>query len=188
MSEAKEVLKRFIKGQQKWPMLTGTIKAVDGELCDVDPSDGGPTIFSVRIKPAVNNNEYGVIAYPKVKSPCVIGELDGDPNKYVLLQCEQIDHMLIKMAGGSSIELKAGGVVNINGDDHKGLVKVDDLRQDLAKVNAILQAIQTAFQSWVPVDGDSGVSLLKTMSSQFTGLQRPTYQTIESQKTKHGSA
>lgn len=188
MTDVKEVLKRFVKGQQRWPLITGKVKALDGELCDVDPSDGGPTIFSVRIKPAVNNAAFGVIAYPKVSSPCVIGELDGDPNKYVLLQCERIDHMLVKMDGGAVLELRAGGVVAINDDDYGGLVKVQELRQDLAKVNAILQAIQQTFANWIPTNGDSGVAALKASSNAFTALQRPDFQTIESQKTKHGSA
>lgn len=187
MSDAKEALKRLIKGEQRWPLITGKVSALDGdELCDVEPSDGGPTIYSVRIKPAVDNKAFGVIAYPKVGSPCVIGELDGDPNKYVLLQCEQIDHLLVKMEGGAVLELRAGGVVAINGDGYGGLVKVQELRQELNKVNAFLNGLRQALSTSATLPEDGGATYKAQIAAAISGLQLPTYNTIESQKTKHG--
>lgn len=188
MNNARKALKQFVQGMQRPPLLTGKVVAVDADTCDVDPSDGGPTIYMVRLKPAIGTSEVGTITWPKVGSTCVIAELDGDANKYLLVNCEQVDRVLVKMTGGATVEVKNNGTLELNGPQYGGLVKVQDLRQDLAKVNAILQAMQQVFTNWMPANGDSGVAALKAASNAFTGLQRPTYNTIESQKTQHGSA
>ncbi|MBS1944772.1 MAG: hypothetical protein JST98_06110 [Bacteroidetes bacterium] len=188
MNNARKALKQFVQGMQRPPLLTGKVIAVEADTCDVDPSDGGPTIYMVRLKPAIGTAQVGAITYPKVGSPCVIAELDGDANKYILVNCEQVDRLLVKLQGGATVEVKNDGTLELNGAQYGGLVKVQQLRQELAKVNAILQAVQQAFSSWMPANGDSGVAALKAASNAFTALQRPDYNTIESQKTKHGSA
>lgn len=186
MNNARKALKQFVKGLQRPPLLTGKVVSVDADTCDVEPSDGGPTIYMVRVKPAIGTAEVGTITWPKVGSTCVVGELDGDANKYMLVSCEQVDRVLVKLAGGATVEVKNNGTLELNGAQYGGMVKVAELRQDLAKVNSFLTTLRNAINS-APGAGD--VAPFKAaLTGALSPLQLPTYQTIESDKTKHGSA
>lgn len=186
MNNARKALKRFVTGLQRPPLLTGKVKAVSGDTCDVDPGDGGPTIYMVRLKPAIGTQEVGTITRPKVGSTCVIAELDGNANKYMLVSCEEVDRVLVKLAGGATVEVKNDGTLELNGAQYGGLVKVQELRQELAKVNTFLTTLRSAINS-APGGGD--VAPFKgALTAALASLQIPTYNTIESQTTKHGSA
>ena len=188
MNNARKALKQFVQGMQRPPLLTGKVVAVDADTCDVDPSDGGPTIYMVRLKPAIGTNEVGTITWPKVGSTCVIAELDGDANKYILVNCEQVDRVLVKLEGGATMEVKNDDTMELNGAQYGGLVKVQDLRQDLNKVNAFLEGLRQALATSATLPEDGGATYKAQITAAISGLQLPTYNTIESPKTKHGGA
>lgn len=186
MTDARKALKGFVKALQRPPLMTGKVVAVDADTCDVAPSDGGPTLYSVRLKPAMGTQEAGTITWPKVGSTCVVAELDGNANKYILVNCEQVDRVLVKLQGGATVEVRNNGTVELNGAQYGGLVKVQELRQELAKVNTFLTTLRSAISA-APGGGD--VAPFKgALSAALAPLQVPTYQTIESQKTKHGGS
>lgn len=188
MNNARKALKQFVQSMQRPPMLTGKVVAVDADTCGVDPGDGGPTIYMVRLKPAIGTQEVGTITWPKVGSTCVIAELDGDANKYILVNCEQVDRVLVKLQGGATVEVKNDGTLELNGSQYGGLVKVQDLLQELAKVNTFLNELRQALTSSPTLAEDGGATYKAAITTAISGLQLPTYNTIESQTTKHGSA
>lgn len=188
MTSARKALKEFVKGMQRPPLLTGKVVAVDGDTCDVDPSDGGPTLYSVRVKTAVGTSEVGTIVWPKVGSTCIVAELDGDANKYILVSCEQVDRVLVKLEGGATVEVKNDGTLELNGAQYGGLVKVEELRQGLSKVNAFLNGLRQALTSSPTLVEDGGATYKNAISLAISALQMPDWSQIESQKTKHGSA
>jgi len=186
MKDAKAALKQFVQRHISWQVITGKVIAVDDETCDIDPADGGTTFHKVRLKPAVNGDDLGTIIYPKVGSECTFVVCNGDANSAQLWNAEKVDRILWKIEGGAQIEVKNDGTLELNGDQYGGLVKQQELKDQLAKLNAFMQNVQQAFTSWVTVPNDGGAAL-KANSSQFTSLTRPDFSNIDSDKTKHGS-
>lgn len=187
MSGARKALKQFITGVQRPTMLTGKVVRTADETCDVEPSDGGPVLYNVRIKPAINNTAFGILPYPKVGSTCIVAELDGNANKYVLLQAEELERVLVK-TDKCAIEMKADGTITLNGDGLGGLVKVNELKQELIKVNNFLGALRQALSSAPTSPGDGGSTFKGAVTAAIASLQLPTYQAIENTKVKHGGA
>lgn len=186
MTQVGRALKQFVKDSLRWPVITGTVRAVNGDMCDVDPADGGPTLYDVRLKPAATDGQMGMIAYPMKGSNVVLLRLNGDDNAYAVAQVERIERMHVELAGGATLDLLPNGMLHINGDAHKGLVKVQELRQDLAKVNTFLETLRNALNT-APGGGDV-VPFKIALNAALAPLQLPTYATIESQTTKHGGA
>jgi hypothetical protein len=183
---AHKALRKFAKRMQTVQVITGSVKAVNGYLCDVEPSDGGPVIFDVRLKVASNAGEEGCYAIPRNGSRVRLVMLDGQDNAWAVTDVETIESWVLHLDGGATIEAKPNGAVAINGDQYGGLVKVEELRQELAKVNTFLTTLRQAIASAPVVGGDGGASMKAYIASQLGGLQIPTYNTIESTRTKHG--
>jgi hypothetical protein len=179
-------LRKLVKRQQTVPVISGTVTAVNGMLCDVQPSDGGAVIFDVRMKVASNEGDAGCYAVPMVGSRVLLVMLEGNVNAWALLQVETIDRWVLKLDTGAELVASQGGEVAINGDQYGGLVKVNELRTELQKVNTFLTALRTAISSAIPVPNDGGAALKIAITNAIAGQQLPTYSGIESTRTKHG--
>lgn len=173
---------------QRVPVITGTVQAVNGYLCDVLPSDGGAVLFDVRLKVASNDGEDGCYSIPHIGSQVRLVMLGGNSNAWAVTDVERIERWVLHLPGGATIEAGPTGVVAMNGEQFGGLVKVQELRADLAKVNAFLAALRTSFNSVIPSPGDGGGAIKAAVVSALNAVELPNYQTIESQMTRHGGA
>lgn len=181
-----KALRRLIDKRQVAQLITGTVVKVSGHACDVDPDDGGPTLFDVRLKVALNSVQTGFYAIPKNGSRVVLGVIDGDGNKMVVLGVETPEKLIAIADGDASVELLPGGIVKVNGDSYGGLVKVQELRSELQKVTTFLTTIRQAIAAAPVAPNDGGASFKASVSTALSSLQLPTYQQIESTKVKHG--
>jgi phage gp45-like len=166
--------------------MTGKVVAVNGTLCDVEPNDGGAVYFDVRLRVSVNDDEAGAYAVPMVGSQVVMLQLGASANSMCVVAVEDIKEWIVKANGGAELRLKPGGAISINGDQYGGLVKVQELRTDLTKVNTFLTTLREAIQSAPVAPGDGGAAFKAALMSAIAALQVPTYTNIESTKTKHG--
>lgn len=121
---------------------------------------------------------------PTIDSRCLIGIINNNANDTFLIECAECEEIEISDKTAFKWLLK-NGELTMNGNQFGGLVKATELKTELDKVNLILQAMQTAFQSWVPVPNDGGAALKALLTPVFTML-RPDYQTIQNNKIKHG--
>lgn len=181
-----KALKRLARGEQRVQVITGKVSAVNGMVCDVVPSDGGAMMFDVRLTVTSSSDEVGCVAVPMVGSSVIIGMLNGDPNAWTVLHVERIERWFLNLPGKASIEARPNGNVLINGESYGGLVKVQELRSELQKVNTFLITLRTAITAAVPAPGDGGAAIKAAVASAIQTLQLPTYTSIESQRTKHG--
>jgi hypothetical protein len=183
---AHKALRKFAHRMQRVPVITGTVQEVNGYLCDVLPSDGGAVLFDVRLKVASNNSELGCYAIPRVGSRVRLVMLDGQDNAWAVTDVETIDRFVLHVHGGATVEVGPNGALALNGEQYGGLVKVQELRQELAKVTTFLSTIRTAIAAAPVTPGDGGGAFKASVSGMLGGLQLPTYTTIESTRTKHG--
>ncbi|MEO8589494.1 MAG: hypothetical protein ABI432_09010 [Flavobacteriales bacterium] len=183
---ANRALRDLMNRQAKVPVISGTVKAVSGYTCDVEPSDGGALHYDVRLKVALTNADIGMYAIPKVGSRVLMAMLDNQPHNLVVIQVETATKYVVRLDGGAEVEMKGDGTLSLNGTQHGGLVKVQALRSDLNALNSLLTAMNQAFVQWAPTDG-AEIGLKAKMLQVFTTNPLPNYQQIESEHTRHGS-
>ncbi|HRF82634.1 MAG TPA: hypothetical protein PL070_21415, partial [Flavobacteriales bacterium] len=99
---------------------------------------------------------------------------------------EDIKEWVLIANGGAELRVKQGGNIAINGEQYGGLIKVQELRTELTKVNTFLTTLRSAIQSAPVAPGDGGAAFKSALISALSALQVPTYTNIESSKTKHG--
>lgn len=190
MSErtANALRKAMAKGQTM-ALITGKVSAVNGvKSCDVLPSDGGAELFEVRLKSTLDDSEDGVYTVPMKNSECVVGLLNNDPNRGILIAANAIERYVIVLDGGASVELGPQGAVTINGNDYGGLIKWDDLKADLDKLKTFMQVLIQAISSSPTAANDGGAAFKAGLTAATATLQVPQFLNITSEKTKHGSA
>lgn len=190
VEQANRALKRLARSVQHVPMFTGKVAEVHTSkwTCDVDPSDGGARHFDVRLKVAVNEQDKGAYSVPKVGSLVLVGMLDGQDNALFVIAVETIEEHVIHVDGGGEVRVKPNGVITLNGEQYGGLVKVQELRNDvLLRVNTWLTGIRNAIASGTITPGDGGAAFKISLIGALQSLQLPDYSNIESTKTKHGS-
>lgn len=176
-----EILNTLMKGNAKvstypaivtevdWEAKTATVKGVIDDLEFYDVLLG---LGSIYVKP-----EKG--------SLCLIGVILGNEAQTFLISAASVEGFDLVDKIGFKCSLN-NGLMTINGESYGGIVKATELKTQIDKNTAILQAIQTAFQSWAPVPTDGGASL-KALSSQFIALQRANLNNIQNTKIKHGN-
>ena len=77
---------------------------------------------------------------------------------------------------------ETGEVLNM-GDGSESFVKGDTAKTEMDKDQALMNALQTSINVWVPVPGDGGTAL-KTALAGFLGLGQANYANILSDKIK----
>lgn len=76
--------------------------------------------------------------------------------------------------------------INWKGGNFGGLTKTIELKTQLDRLNAQLQAIISSLTNWVPVDGDGGRALKTFFATQIAGKPAGSFTNIENVKIKHG--
>lgn len=141
-------------------------------------------IYNVLLRPIKNGTNQSVIIVPKVGSIVVIAPIDGGDGYYVIGVNEA--EKVIADINGTTLEMSNAGI-KLNGDQFGALIKVQELKTELAKVNAILNAIKTICTTPIPEPGNGSPSAFQAvLNAALSSLQTPTYTTIENQKVKHG--
>jgi len=187
-NEIRKALLRLFQGEAPVQVFAGKVKAVSQTdfTCDVDPADGGATFFNVRLKASVDNDTNGIVAIPEVGSDVLCGVIANNHNAIFVLMYTKIETYKITSASGGFLELDKNGQIKLNGDSLGGLVKVNVLKTELAKTNAVVNAIKNVLMQWVVAPGDGGAALKAFAIANLTPQATGDFSQIENVKVKQG--
>jgi hypothetical protein len=181
---------RLIKEVNPYSSINGTVKAVDLNdfTCDVEPVDGGAIYNNVRLKCTINGMEDGIIMIPDVGSSVIISNIKNDPDNYYVNRFEKVVKYALKLVGGGSIVFDSSGNITLNGGLLGGIVKINELKQELLRLETNINAIKTAAGVAIAVYSgalDGGVSA-SAYNSSVSSLAPQNLINLENQKVKHG--
>lgn len=161
-----ELIKQISDNKHKVYADLARVISVDKEAftCDVALLNEEPDLYGVSLN--VEHSEQGLIAFPKVDSIVVVNYLNRD-NAFVALTSE-VDS------------------VQIHGNRFGGLIKVEELRKELDKTNAVVNALVNSLKSFTPVSGDGGAALKAFATSQIGAKQVGSWDKLENEEVNHG--
>jgi len=174
---AREVVAASVK------LVRAKVTAVTEQYtCDVQPTNGDAKILDVKLRATENEVESGVVAFPKIGTIAlilIVNQTDG-----YLLHATEIERVIVKQSG-FRIEIDHEGNVKLNDCSNDGLVKLPVLQEEVAKLNAFLNAIKQTFQTWVPVPQDGGAALKAAMNAALASQQTADLSNAGNDKIKH---
>ncbi|RIY06455.1 hypothetical protein D0T11_18620 [Hymenobacter rubripertinctus] len=175
------------------PAVSCTVRSVDrqaGTIVATDPD--GLDYSDVRLRAVLeDDNGVGLLVYPVVGSQVVVSILDGIDTMTFVSQYSDIEEFVLTTAGGISLHLTKAGELHLNGNSLEGLVKAVELKEQLDKTNAVVDAIQQVFVAtlpvplWTPVQPD-GINLKVAMTKALLLKKVGDFSDIQNQKVKHG--
>lgn len=173
---------RTIAGQPDNSLILAQVDAVNGNTCDVSPLDGSAPYKKVRLHTA-DASQGGFWHTPKVGSVVLIAEINKTDAAVVMYS--EIEQSEIKI--GDTTAVINDEVIVINGGDKGGLVNINELKAELnkskARIDAIIQILKTTITS---VSLQPNPAWLTTIEPILNLLQSEDYTGFENTKIKHG--
>lgn len=174
----KDIIQLLAQSGEEFYCKVCIVDSVDEKARTVDctPIDEGAQILAVNLQ-ANQENNTGIIAFPKVGSFVVIGFLNQAAA--VVLLYDEIEKIEIAI-GNTSLKINKDGVV-INGGGYGGLVKIEKLTD---KINAFIDAFNNHTHQVNTTGSATAQSGMTTsLSSAAQKLSKTDY---ENDKVKHG--
>ena len=122
LSEIKRSIKKITSEGRTCRIFTAKVVRADGETCEVDYE--GLRLTDVRLRSVVNGEESGVLLTPKADSFVTVADLSGDLTQTVVVGFSEVE----------SVDITAGGEIHLNGDSFGGLIRIEDLVNDLNNI------------------------------------------------------
>lgn len=144
-----------------------TVDSVDMDqmTCDVSPVNDAE-LFDVRLKAAINGNKDGLIEVPSVGSSALVCLIDKKPDRAFIIKVDSVSEVLFY------------------GGKNGGLIKVNELVNQLNKLKAVVDKMQDALLNWVPNPTDGG-GALKFQLLGLEQLEKASFEKLENEKVKH---
>jgi hypothetical protein len=163
-----ELLKSLGKApwQQVFPAI---VQTVDEERMCADVSYEGLVLYNVRLKATVEDGDH-VTVVPALNSSILVGVMGTGDNQFYMVAASTPQKVSVKI-GTTTVVIGSGGVL-INNGDLGGMLVSGKTIDELAALKNDLNALKTAFQSWVTVSGDGGAAL-KAITATWFGQQLP---------------
>lgn len=162
-----DVIMKSMRDQEEIYSLVATVDSVDeGKMTvDVSPIDDKAPVLSVRM--ISGNSETPFLIIPKVGSKCVVTFLSRE-TAFVSLYSE--------------IES-----VKIRGDQFGGLIKIEELVNQLSVMGSRIDKLYEAFSDAVPVAQDGGAAFQTSAKLILaTQIETEDFSDIENENVKHG--
>ncbi len=188
-AEIREALRDLVRDMLLDPALQATVVSVDKQAGTIVATDLKKDVeyHAVRLKAVLpDGNGRGILAYPVVGSQVSIVLLDGLDTMAFVSQLSDIEAYRVTVDNGVSLELTAAGKLLLNGDALGGLVKVQELKTQLDKTNAVVAAIRTSFDKWLPVKGDGGTILKTALTAALADKTLGRFDALENPNVQHG--
>lgn len=150
--------------------------------CIVQSGDDVPAVARLKAVLETENTE-GFILIPAKNSEVIVTEINV--GEYAVTGYSTIDKILLK-AENIKLQMDKNGIV-LNDGTFGGLIKIEELKSELDKINQILQAILTVLQGTPIAEPGNGnpSALQQALNSALAGKMLPTYANIENDKVKH---
>lgn len=104
-----ETILAMVQKHTPHQMLAAKVVAVDAETVDVDPIDGGPTLYNVRLRPTEDNSDLGIVPMPAMGSLVLVGLLHNNPNSAFVTLASKCTSYKMQMESGAKMELDEQG-------------------------------------------------------------------------------
>lgn len=156
-------------------MLAKVVSVNEGaQTCTLKDDDTELEYFDVRLRPVVDGKKSFAFI-PKVNTWALAVRIEGED-----------DWMVVAVGEINKCLLSASQVV-FNEGTFGGLIKIEELKSELDKVNEILQSLMAVISGTpIPEPGNSAPSALQTsLNAAIAGKTLPTYLDIENTKIKH---
>lgn len=187
MSELKEAIKK-IAGTHKRDYVGLYMCAVDSvnesdRTCVCTPLSGEYNGQLTDVNLSAEPND-GMLLIPEIGSTVVV--LSSTNSEYYVVMCSDIQKYLLTV--GNSQLVIVDNEIKYNDGGFGGLIKIEELKSELDKVNGILQAIMNILSGAPITEAGNGApsALQVALSAAILGKSLPTYRTIENTKIKHG--
>jgi hypothetical protein len=153
------------------PVVTNwaDVVSVDEEnlTMTVKDADDGLEIEDVLLN--VDGDMGGITVLPKTGSRVLIGSIEGRNTEAFLLMASEVDKVIL------------------NGDQHGGIVISQKVADEVNALKQDLNALKTAFSTWVTVPSDGGAALKAITATWYAQQLTPTQkQVLENEKVVHG--
>lgn len=175
---------RSMTGQKTPLLLTGKVESVDGYTCTV--SVGDLKLTDVRLRSVVNDEESKLLITPKTGSYVTLIDLSGELRELEVIGYSEIEAIDIKTSG--DININCDGTVTFNGGDHDGLVKLQELKDNLDSIKNYLSALKSAINTGLNGVGASTAASGAAGALAFKGAmagQMINFKNMENDKVKH---
>lgn len=156
---------RAVMGSSQVCISQGIVKSVDGDRCSVDFA--GLVISDIRLRASLADVNKKMLVVPKVGSAVIVGSLSGDLDNLVVLQVDEVES------------------VTVNGGELGGLVKIDELKDQLGKMSSRIDKIISALSNSGTVAQDGGAAYKSNIAMALSVLEKENFENIEDDKVKH---
>lgn len=183
---------RQMNGHKTPLLLTGKVESVDGETCTV--SIGDLKLTDVRLRSVVNGESSKLLITPAKDSYVTVIDLSGELRETEVIGYSQIEAIDIETSSDININCKGDtnidcdGTVTFNGGDHDGLVKLQELKDNLNSIKNYLSALKSAISTGLNGVGASTAASGAAGAGAFEGAmagQTINFKNMENDKVKH---
>jgi hypothetical protein len=179
-------LKKIILGDEDFAFLPQLMTAnvvsveLDSGTCTVDTVSGGQGVqmSGVRLQTVV---EDGLLLIPAVDSSVTI--LSANKEAPVIIQYSKLDKAYLQV-GKSSLNITSS-LTKFNDGSNGGLTITPELKTQLDKTNAVLQAVVDSLKNWTVAPSDGGAALKTYFATQLSSKVIGDFSNIEDKKVTH---
>jgi hypothetical protein len=141
MKNARKIreLIRSIAQAESYEIHQGFVRAVSGDLCNVEIDDG-VTVYDVRLN-VIPEMEFGILLTPEIDSPCVIARVENGQD-FQLLQCAKLKKLRIRV--GSLLFEMDEEKIFFNEGNQGGMVLLNPLVAEMNKLQTNQNLLRTA--------------------------------------------
>lgn len=161
-----DLIKQLAANSEEVYSLPCKVVSIDSDnLAELEPLNGDPNLLGVRL--IAGASETPLLITPVIGS-AVIATFLSRNTAFISLYSEI-----------ESVEIRGG--------DLGGLVKVEELKSELAKLTARVDGIISAINNGVPVPTDGGTALQTTIKAALALIvNKEDFTNIENENVKHG--
>ncbi|MBR3945859.1 MAG: hypothetical protein IKJ56_02010 [Bacteroidales bacterium] len=146
---------RDIVGVKPFDTFVCTVKSVEGATCTVVRVLDNLEIPGVRLNCHSTENS-GIVVTPKVDSYVLVTSIDG--LSFFVSQCSEVE----------KITIDCNGDIVINGGDNKGIVKIQELKDNLDSLKSYIEAMNSAISTGFSSVGESSAASGTAGKSAYT--------------------
>jgi len=160
-----DIIRQLAKQEEEIYSLPCKVVSISNDLAELQPLNGDPNLLGVKLI-------SGAADFPLKITPII--------NSVVIAT------FLSKETAFISLYSEVQNV-EIRGDQYGGIVKAEDLINNLAKLTARVDGIISAINNGVPVPQDGGTALQTTIKTALATLvDKENFSTIKNENVKHG--
>lgn len=158
MSDIIDAIRKAVKSQIKPDLLLGKVKSFDSSNWTVDVDlNNGATVEEVTVRSVLNSEDTGLFIKPKVGSRVLCGMVDGKLENLTILVFSEIEN----------IEIMPGQKMKLRGDDYGGLVKLQELKDNLDELKQYCSSLKSAISNGMTAIGAGSAASGPTGKTAF---------------------